>query len=105
MLEAELKRKISEDVIMRNLFKTKTPAELSQLDLYLEFKKIEDQSRTYNERLLTVAKKEEEFKQREKALENNMEKQQAEHMENIEEFAKELEQKEEEWKGEKKWLK
>lgn len=38
-------------------------------------------------------------------MEETMEKQQAEHMENIEEFAKELEQKEEEWKGEKKWLK
>lgn len=41
LLEAELKRKISEDVILKNLFKTKTPAEISQLDLYLEFKKIE----------------------------------------------------------------
>ena len=43
MLEYELKRKINEDGLMKNLFKTKQSHEMSHIDLYLQLRSLEEQ--------------------------------------------------------------
>jgi hypothetical protein len=40
-LEGELKKKINDDNVLRNLFKTKTSSELAHLDLFLEIRRLE----------------------------------------------------------------
>ena len=42
MLEYELKKKLTDDSLLRNLFKTKHPHEMNHIDLYLEFKALEE---------------------------------------------------------------
>lgn len=42
MLEYELKRKLNEDGILRNLFRSKQTHELNHIDLYLEMRSLED---------------------------------------------------------------
>lgn len=46
MLEYELKRKLNEDSILRNIFKTRQTHEMNHVDLYLELRNLEDK---YNE--------------------------------------------------------
>ena len=90
-LEGELKRKLTEDSLLRNLFKAKKPHEHTHIDLYLQMREMEGQ--------LSEVRAEAERLQREK------EEQEGLHINTLQEMGARVSEKEEEWGNEKVKLK
>ena len=91
MLEYELKKKLQEDSLLNNLFRTKQTHEMNHIDLYLELRALEDKYK----QIVTIVTEEEKSRQIAKECQQEMEEQEEFHMKNIEKIGEELSIKEE----------